>query len=241
MVAAAFDDDHRSVVEVGHALPGLLALLDDLDLERIAGQERRLDRVRELIDVQDPNVVQLRHTVQVEVVGQDRGVAPVRQVDQLRVDGFHVMRVLVAQLHRDARVLLEHREDLQAAPAADATRLLAVIGDSLQLVNDEARHDQLAEQESRGDDVGDAAVDQRAGVNVGDGQLFSVRIAGRRLTAAAGPMSCTSSARSCRLATVRPIMPKPGDDDRSKREEPAERLRQVCHRQTEQKADESGR
>ena len=58
--AAALDHDHRAVVEEGDALAGLLALLDDLDVERLAGQERRLQRVGELVEVQDADALELR-------------------------------------------------------------------------------------------------------------------------------------------------------------------------------------
>ena len=57
VAAAALDHDHRPVVEVRDALAGLLALLDDLDLQRVAGQERRLDRVGELVEVQDADAL----------------------------------------------------------------------------------------------------------------------------------------------------------------------------------------
>ena len=48
------------------------------------------------------------------------------------------------------------------------SRRVAVVGDVLQLAQHEARHDQRAAQEARGDDVGDATVDDGAGVDVGD-------------------------------------------------------------------------
>ena len=83
--ATALDDDHRPVVEVGESLAGLLALLDDLDVQCVAGQEGRLERVGELVEVQDADVVELRDAVQVVVVGQDAGPASPRELDQLGV------------------------------------------------------------------------------------------------------------------------------------------------------------
>ena len=53
-------------------LARLLALLDDPDPQLLAGVHDRLHRVRQLVDVQDPDPLQLGHPVQVEVVGQDR-------------------------------------------------------------------------------------------------------------------------------------------------------------------------
>ena len=57
MRAAALDHDHRPVIEIGEALAGLLALLDDLDPQGVAGQERGLEGVGELVEVQDADIV----------------------------------------------------------------------------------------------------------------------------------------------------------------------------------------
>ena len=70
---AALDHDHRAVVQVADALAGLLALLDDLDAHLLAGVDDRLHRVGQLVDVQDPDALQLRHAVEVVVVGEDGG------------------------------------------------------------------------------------------------------------------------------------------------------------------------
>ena len=42
---------------IGQALAGLLALLDDLDAQRVAGQERGLERVGQLVEVEHADVV----------------------------------------------------------------------------------------------------------------------------------------------------------------------------------------
>ena len=62
---------HGAVVEVADALARLLAFLDDEDLHQLAGQDHRLERVRELVDVEDGHAAQLRDLVEVEVVGDD--------------------------------------------------------------------------------------------------------------------------------------------------------------------------
>ena len=72
---AALDHDHRPVVEEADALAGLLALLDDPDAQLLAGQDRRLHRVRQRVDVQDPDALELGDAVEVEVVRQDRPAA----------------------------------------------------------------------------------------------------------------------------------------------------------------------
>src|SRR5436853_3248419 len=50
---ALIDDDHRAIVEVGHALPTLLALAQDVHVHRFTGDHGRFERVRKLVDVQD--------------------------------------------------------------------------------------------------------------------------------------------------------------------------------------------
>ena len=63
------------------------------------------------------------------------------------------------------RVLLHPVEDLEAAPAAVAPERVGAVGDVLELVEDEARHDQGAVDEAGLGDLGDPAVDDRAGVD----------------------------------------------------------------------------
>ena len=56
-------------------------------------------------------------------------------------------------------------QDVEAATAALALRRIGGVGDHLQLAQDEFRNDQHAFEETGFRDIGDAAVDDRAGVN----------------------------------------------------------------------------
>ena len=78
--------DHRPVVEVGDALAGLLALLEHEDAQHLARQHHRLQRVRELVDVEHGDAAQLGHLVEVEVVGDDLAGEALGELDQLEVD-----------------------------------------------------------------------------------------------------------------------------------------------------------
>ena len=73
--------------------------------------------------------------------------------------------VVLDDLDRRAGLLLHPGQDLQAAPAAVAAQRVGAVGDVLELVEDEARHDQRAVDEPGLDDLGDPAVDDRAGVD----------------------------------------------------------------------------
>ncbi len=76
-----------------------------------------------------------------------------------------------------ALVLLQAGQHFQAAPAAGADDRVVGIGDLLQLVQDEAGHDQHAFDEIGLDQVGDAAVNNNAGVQ--QQEVFRLGSAGR--------------------------------------------------------------
>ena len=171
---AALDHDHRAVVEEADALAGLLALLDDPHPELLARQDRRLDRVRERVDVHDPDALQLGHAVEVEVVGQDDPAPRPGQRHELGIDLGDVGDVVLDDLDGRRRLLLHPGQDLQAAPSAVASERVRAVGDVLELVEHEPRDHERPVDEPGLDDLGDPAVDDRAGVD------DDVRIADRR-------------------------------------------------------------
>ena len=67
-------------------------------------------------------------------------------------------------LQLDLGVALHPLEHVQAAPAAVALQLVGAVGDALQLLQHEARHDQLGVDEPRITDIGNPAVDDYTGV-----------------------------------------------------------------------------
>ena len=137
-----------------------------LTFRAVAGQERRLECVGEVIEVEDPHRVQLGDAVEVEIVGQDARVPVARQLDQLGVDRVDVGRVLIVAAQRPRAGPSGARPGPRDRAGRGRGGSAHGVGDALQLVDDEARHDQRSEQEAGGDDVGDAAVDERAGVDV---------------------------------------------------------------------------
>ena len=161
----AFDDDHRPVVEEAHALTRLLAFLDDADAQLLAGQHRRLHGVGERVDVHHPDALQLGDAVQVEIVREDHPAPGTRERDELGIDLGLGRDGVLDDLDRRARFLLHPVEDLEAPAAAVASEGVRAVGDVLQLIEHEARHDQRAIDEARFDDLGDPPVDDRRGVD----------------------------------------------------------------------------
>ena len=87
-----------------------------------------------------------------------------RQLDQLQVDFADVREIDVGDRHVDAGHLLDLLQDVEAAAAAVALQRVGGVGDELQLLQHELRDDERAVEEAGLADVGDAAVDDHAGV-----------------------------------------------------------------------------
>ena len=140
-----------------------------LTLQRVAGQERRLHRVGQLVEVQDADALQLRDAVEVVVVGQDgpRRAAGA-SATSLASTASMLGDVLVGQLDRRCGGPSAARSGSPGRAGRGCARLVAVSAMCWSSPSDEARHDERAEQEAGAHDVGDAAVDERAGVDVGD-------------------------------------------------------------------------
>src|SRR4029079_650311 len=105
---------HRAVVRVAHALPRLLALADQLDLQLLPGEHGRLQRVCQIVDVQHLDVLDLSPEVQVEVGGENRNAAVLGDLQQLGVDVGDAGHVDLGRRHGDvgAHVVT----DLEPAP-----------------------------------------------------------------------------------------------------------------------------
>ena len=163
-LACVVDDDHRAVIEIGDALVVFLPFLEDEDLHDLARQDDRLQRVRQLVDVQHFDAAKLRDLVQIEVVRDDLALKRARQLDQLQVDFAHVREVHVGDRDVHARHLLDLLQDVEAAAAAIALHRIGRVGDELQLLEHELRDHERAVHETGFTDVRDAAVDDDAGV-----------------------------------------------------------------------------
>ncbi len=87
-----------------------------------------------------------------------------RELDQLEIDFADVRKIDVGNHHLDAGHLLNLLQDVEAAAAAVALERVGRVGDELQLLQHELRDDERAVDEAGLADVGDAAVDDDAGV-----------------------------------------------------------------------------
>src|SRR5206468_11177788 len=111
-------DHHRAVVEIGDTLVVLLAFFQDEHLHDLAGQHDGLERVGQLVDIEDVHTSKLGDLVQIEVVGDDSPLQRPREIDELEVHFTNVGKVHIGDDHRDARHLLNPLQNVEAAAPA---------------------------------------------------------------------------------------------------------------------------
>ena len=128
------------------------------------GQHHGLERVGKVVDVQHFDVVQVGHLVQVEVVGHHLGFPLLGQLEQLQIDLADRRKVVGHNLHLHDGVRLHALQHVEAAASALPFRAVGGVGHDLQLAQHELRHHHHAVDKSGLGDIGDAPVDNHAGV-----------------------------------------------------------------------------
>ena len=143
-------DHHRAVVEVGDALVVFLAFLEDEHVHDLARQHDRLERVGQLVDVQDLDAAELGDLVQIEVVGDDLARSSTRASSMSFMSTSLTVGKSSSEIDDlDARHLLDAMQDVEAAAAAVPLERIGGVGDELQFLQDELRHHQRAVEEAR--------------------------------------------------------------------------------------------
>ncbi len=86
------------------------------------------------------------------------------QLDQLQIDFAQLGKVILDDLHGEQRIGLHLLQNIQPAPAALPPGTVRGIGDDLQLAQHELGHQQRSFQEAGLHHIGNAAIDNGAGV-----------------------------------------------------------------------------
>src|SRR5207248_3825739 len=155
---------HSAVVEIRHTLVVLFAFLQDEDFHDLARQHDWLQRVGQLIDVQHLNALKLRDFVQVEIVSDDLGFVSFGKLDQLHVYFADAREIVFYNLHGERGNLLDALQDIETSPAAIALQRISGISHELQLAQHKLRKHNDAVEEAGFSDVGDATVNDDAGI-----------------------------------------------------------------------------
>src|SRR5205823_2400916 len=117
--------------------------------------------------VDDLDPLELGDLVQVVVVGHHAGVQGLGQDDQALVhlvDFAQLGQVAVVKDHLHLAVVLHPLQDVQAAPPAVPLQLVRAVGDALEFLEHELGDDQLRVDNPRITNIGNAAVNNYAGI-----------------------------------------------------------------------------
>src|SRR5882672_451262 len=162
--ARVIHHDHGAIVEIRNALVVLFSLFQDKHAHCLAGQDDRLQRVRQFVDVEDRHALKLRDFVQVEIVGDDLAFVELCEFDQFHVDFAHGRKVVFHNLNLEGAGFLKALKDVEPAATAVALERVRGIGDQLQLAQDELRNYDDAVEKARLCDIGNASINDDAGV-----------------------------------------------------------------------------
>ena len=118
--ARVIDHHHRTVIQVSDSLIVFLALFKDKDAHRFAGEYNRLQRIRELVDVENLNAPQLGHLIEVEVIGHDLAAVDLSEFDELKIDFANLGEVIFDDADFEVRDLLDALQDVETTATAIA-------------------------------------------------------------------------------------------------------------------------
>src|SRR5207302_1844161 len=101
---------------------------------------------------------------QVKIVGEKLCAQIARQPNQFGIYFRLVGKIAIVDFYFVARIALDAVEHLQPAPAPSALDPIARVGNHLQFLQNEARHHDDSFQEVSFNQVGDAPIDDYAGI-----------------------------------------------------------------------------
>src|SRR5262249_7811113 len=162
--ARIVDYNHGAVVQVSHPLVVFLPFFQDEYAHDLPGQNDGLERVREFVDVQHLHALELRNLIKVEIVGDDLAFVQFGQLDQLEIDFADGREIVLADLNGERSDLLQALGDVETTPAAVALERIGGVGDQLQFAKHELRGDHHAIEKAGFGNIGDAAIDDHAGI-----------------------------------------------------------------------------
>ncbi len=162
MPACVFHDHHGPVFQVGDSLPLFLAFLKDMKPEHLARQYNGLQRICQLVDVQNPDSLNLGNLGKIVVISHYLGVQSQGQGYQFGIHVVDVVEILSVYPYLDQFFLLEAFYDIQAASATHAPGRVGAIRYMLQFLKHKLGNHEHAAQKTRFNDIGDAPVDYDA-------------------------------------------------------------------------------
>jgi hypothetical protein len=94
------DDDHRAVLQIADALMSLFSFANHRDVQLFARQDDRLDRIGQLVDVEDRDALDVRDAIEIVIVGNEFCAKILRKSNEpcIHVAKRHVVIIQFANL-----------------------------------------------------------------------------------------------------------------------------------------------
>src|ERR1700722_13793663 len=162
--ARVVDNHHSAVIQIGNALVVFLAFFQYEHLHNLARQHDRLQGICQFVDVQHRDTLQLRYFIEIEIVGDDLAFVELSQFNQFQIDFADCGKIIFHDLNLYRSDLLQALQNVEAAASTIAFERIGRIGYQLQFTQNELRrHDYAIEKAGLGD-VGNAAINNYAGI-----------------------------------------------------------------------------
>ena len=158
------DDHHRAIGEITDALSLVLAFADDFQVQGFTGEQNDFEAFGDFMEVHVIDLLQLGNLGEIVVVGVEPGVEVACQADEFGVHFLFLGKIAIVNAHFDVGVALDTIEHFESAAAAGAFDGVTGIGDLLEFSEHKTRHDDQAFEEMGLNQIGDAPINDDAGI-----------------------------------------------------------------------------
>ena len=130
---SAFDDNHRTVIQVADSLRGTFTRLDDLDFQFLTRQEDRFQGIGDFIQIDHVDIMQAGNFVQVKVARYQLSIQVLGEQDQFHVNwlAIHVRCFTIVKREVEPFHFLQSIEHVQAPATARSSQLVATVRNGL--------------------------------------------------------------------------------------------------------------
>ena len=163
-VLGVIDDHHSAIRKITHALTFVFAFTRNAEVEHFTREHDGAHGFGNVVEIDVVDGLEFSDFAQVVVVGEEFGVQVPGEANEFAVDFLFVGEIAVMDFDFVPGIALDAVEDFEATAAAGAFDGVVGIGDLLEFFEDESRDDNEPFEEIAVDEVGDAAIDDDAGI-----------------------------------------------------------------------------
>ena len=126
LVAGTFHHHHCAVIEIPHGLAGPLTWLGQSHIEKITGNECRLQRYRHIIDIDRGHREHFRDLHQISIICDDASYEKLRHRHHSRLTRSRGIGLIMRREHFNVKPFtgLQSSKDIQASPPSQSPLLI---------------------------------------------------------------------------------------------------------------------